>query len=107
MENLEDIDNMTECQTACQYLTNCTFFVYDSTEKVCKANTNVENRVCDIIHGMAEPNLKTCLDNDKLPWARTSGILSTQCILYTYIYGIIMKHYIDKQTFLLQSIVEV
>ena len=93
MENLEDIDNMSECQTACQYLTNCTFFVYDSTEKVCKANTNVENRVCDIIHGMAEPNLQTCLDNDKLPWARTSGILSTQ-----YIYDInsadsdIIKH---------------
>ena len=91
MENLEDIDNMAECQTACQYLTNCTFFVYDSTEKVCKANTNVENRVCDIIHGMAEPNLQTCLDNDKLPWARTSGILSTQCILYIYIYVIIQQ----------------
>ena len=72
MDNLEDIQDMSECQTACEYLTNCTFFVYDSTESVCKVNTDIENRVCDIIHGTADPTLESCETADKLPWNRVS-----------------------------------
>ena len=68
MENLEDIQSLNECQLACQYLMKCTFFVYDSTEKNCKLTADIEERICDIIHGMADPPLQNCLD--KLPWAK-------------------------------------
>jgi hypothetical protein len=41
LDNLEDIQSLSECQKACQYLTNCTYFVYSAPKKVCKVHKTV------------------------------------------------------------------
>ena len=61
---------MTECQGACQIIPDCSFFQFDIEENVCKLHSNViVNRVCDIVHGTAEPNFQTCFDNGEIAWA--------------------------------------
>jgi len=69
LDNLEAIEKIEDCQLACQYLTNCTFFIYDSPSKICKLNTDPFNkRICDIVHGSKEPSLQQCLDDGEIPW---------------------------------------
>ena len=69
LDNLEAIQSTEHCQQACEYLTNCTFFLYDQPSKTCKVNANsFENRVCDIIHGPNEPSFQECLDDAMIPW---------------------------------------
>ena len=70
LENLEDIETLSECQEACEYVNNCSYFVYDSPTKICKLNTMASNRpVCDIIHGTPEPDFNTCVNDGQLDWA--------------------------------------
>ena len=67
---MESIQTLEDCQTACSYLTNCTFFFYDKDAKICKVNTSsIENRVCDMVHGTKQPALKDCLDAGKVQWS--------------------------------------
>jgi len=70
LENLEDIETLSECQLACQYINNCSYFVYDAPTKICKLNTIASSRpICDIIHGTPEPNFNTCVNDGHLDWA--------------------------------------
>jgi len=70
LENLEDIETLSECQLACEYINNCSYFVYDRPTKICKLNTMASNRpVCDIIHGTPEPDFNTCVNDGQLDWA--------------------------------------
>jgi len=69
LDNLEQIQSIQDCQTACEYLTNCTFFIYDTPSKICKLNTNpLDTRTCDIVHGNKEPSLQGCMDDGKIQW---------------------------------------
>jgi len=69
LDNLDDIETVAECQSACQYIQGCNYFMYDQPSKTCKLNTNVtSSRVCDILHGTPEPDLQTCIDDGKLDW---------------------------------------
>ena len=69
LDNLDDIETVAECQSACQYIQGCNYFMYDQPSKTCKLNTNVtSSRTCDIVHGTAEPDLQTCIDDGKLEW---------------------------------------
>jgi len=69
LDNLDDIETVAECQSACQYIQGCNYFMYDQPSKTCKLNTNVtSSRVCDILHGTPEPDLQTCIDDGKLEW---------------------------------------
>jgi len=73
LDNLDDIETVAECQSACQYIQGCNYFMYDQPSKTCKLNTNVTtSRTCDIVHGTPEPNLQTCIDDGKLDWASES-----------------------------------
>jgi len=72
LENLEEIDSLSECQLACQYINNCSYFVYDSPSKICKLNTQLSQKTCDIIHGTPQPDLNTCLSGGKIDWASNS-----------------------------------
>jgi len=74
LDNLENIQTIGDCQTACSYLTNCTFFVYDKPSEICKVNTaSIENRVCDIVHGTKVPSLQGCIDAGKIQWSNTGN----------------------------------
>jgi len=69
IQNVEHIETLSECQDACKFTYNCTYFQFNKQEKSCKLNTDLaSNRVCDIIHGTPEPNFQTCLDNGKVQW---------------------------------------
>ena len=58
---------------ACEYISNCSYFVYDKIEKVCKLNTDVSTSIiCDMIHGTPEPDFQQCIDAGKLVWASGS-----------------------------------
>jgi len=72
LENLEEIDSLSECQLACQYINNCSYFVYDSPSKICKLNTQLSQKTCDIIHGTPQPDLNTCISGGKIDWASIS-----------------------------------
>ena len=73
LDNLDDIETVAECQSACQYIQGCNYFMYDQPSKTCKLNTNVTtSRTCDIVHGTPEPSLQTCIDDGKLDWASES-----------------------------------
>jgi len=70
LENLEDIETLSECQLACQYINNCSYFVHDAPTKICKLNTIASSRpICDIIHGTPEPDFNTCVNDGNLDWA--------------------------------------
>jgi len=73
LDNLDDIETVAECQSACQYIQGCNYFMYDQPSKTCKLNTNVtSSRTCDIVHGTPEPSLQTCIDDGKLDWTSES-----------------------------------
>jgi len=93
LENLEDIATLSECQLACEYINNCSYFVYDSPTKICKLNTMASNRpVCDIIHGTPEPDFNTCVNDGQLDWAsnetntQSGQSTSKECSSYTKIH---------------------
>jgi len=70
LENLEDIETLSECQLACQYINNCSYFVYDAPTKICKLNTIASSRpICDIVHGTPEPDFNSCVNDGNLDWA--------------------------------------
>ena len=74
LENLEQIGSLSECQLACQYITNCSYFVYDKPTKICRLNTLKSNRpICDIIHGTPEPDFNTCVNDGHLIWASSEN----------------------------------
>ena len=74
IEHLEDIENMTVCQIACQNVPRCNFFTFLKDKQVCKLQfANFNSRVCDIVHGTASPNFQSCLDSNKIPWANIIG----------------------------------
>ena len=61
---------LSDCQQACEYIDNCTYFQFDKNEKICKLHSDqVATRVCDIVHGTQEPDFQTCLDMGSLRWA--------------------------------------
>ena len=65
---------MTHCQTACQIHEDCNFFTFLKDEHVCKLHAlDFTNRVCDIIHGLPTRTFQSCLDENKIPWANSSG----------------------------------
>jgi len=78
LENLEEIDSLFDCQLACQYINNCSYFVYDSPSKICKLNTQLSQKTCDIIHGTPQPNLNTCISSGKIDWASNSTSTPTE-----------------------------
>ena len=74
LENLEDIETLSECQEACEYISNCSYFVYDNPNKICKLNTmESSRRICDIIHGTPEPDFNACVNDGHLDWASTDN----------------------------------
>ena len=45
--------------------------MFDKEEMVCKLHKEaVSTRVCDLIHGTAQPNLQTCVDEGVLQWTQ-------------------------------------
>jgi len=71
LENLENIGSLSDCQLGCQYIGNCTYFVYDNPTNTCKLNTLATNKpVCDIIHGTPEPAFNSCIND--LDWASSA-----------------------------------
>ena len=74
LANLEDIDNITYCQVACQNIEGCNFFTHLKDQKVCKLQVaNFNSRVCDSVHGTANPSFQSCIESNKIPWAIVSG----------------------------------
>ena len=72
--HLEQIENQTYCQLACQNIPNCNFFTFFKDENVCKLQeANFNTRVCDIVHGTPSPSFQSCLDANKISWANVSG----------------------------------
>ena len=54
---------------ACQLINDCTYFLFDKEEMVCKLHKEAAStRVCDLIHGTAQPNLQACIDEGALQW---------------------------------------
>ena len=75
LENLVDIQTLSDCQTACIYVSHCTFFIFDKEYQVCKLHSgNFEDRICDLVHGPSIPNYKYCQDNDKILWLKSVRI---------------------------------
>jgi len=85
LENLDDIDSLSECQLACEYVSNCSYFLYDNPTKTCKLYTDESSqRICDIIHGTPEPNFNTCIEEGYIPWA-SHATVSTEQSTATYL----------------------
>ena len=63
---------------ACQYVNNCSYFLYDRPSKTCKLETKLSQKLCDIIHGTPEPDLNTCLSGGIIPWASNSSSTPTE-----------------------------
>ena len=74
IRHLEDIENTTDCQLACQNTPNCSFFTFLQDQKDCKLQVDsFGTRVCDIVHGTPSPSFQECLLANKIPWANGSG----------------------------------
>jgi len=81
LENLDDIDSLSECQLACEYVSNCSYFLYDNPTKTCKLYTDESSkRICDIIHGTPEPDFNTCIEEGYVPWASQAAVTTGQSI---------------------------
>jgi len=79
LENLDDIDSLSECQLACEYVSNCSYFLYDNPSKTCKLYTEESiQRTCDIIHGTPEPDINTCIEQGKISWAAQATVTTGQ-----------------------------
>jgi len=79
LENLDDIDSLSECQLACEYVSNCSYFLYDNPSKTCKLYTEESiQRTCDIIHGTPEPDINTCIEQGKISWAAQVTVTTGQ-----------------------------
>jgi len=79
LENLDDIDSLSECQLACEYVSNCSYFLYDNPSKTCKLYTEESiQRTCDIIHGTPEPDINTCIEEGKISWAAQATVTTGQ-----------------------------
>ena len=75
---------------ACKFIDDCTYFLYDKNENVCKLHSDVvSGRICDIVHGTPEPSFQACVDNGTIPWGQSEG---KSCnIIINYIGIIFMK----------------
>ena len=74
MDQLEEIDSLKDCQSACEYTINCSYFKYDVHEKICSLNTGYGRiRNCDITIGAQSPDFQTCADDGKIEWATNNG----------------------------------
>ena len=76
---MDDIDSLSECQLACEYVSNCSYFLYDNPSKTCKLYTEESiQRTCDIIHGTPEPDINTCIEQGKISWAAQATVTTGQ-----------------------------
>ena len=73
LDNLEHSQTISNCQKACQVNPLCNFFTFMKSEEVCVLHqVDLSRRACDLIHGPPSPGIQACLDEDKIPWARSS-----------------------------------
>ena len=64
---------------ACEYVSNCNYFLYDNPTKTCKLYTNeTSSRICDIIHGTPDPDFNTCIEEGIIPWASQATVTTGQ-----------------------------
>ena len=76
---MDDIDSLSECQLACEYVSNCSYFLYDNPTKTCKLYTEESTkRICDIVHGTPEPDFNTCIERGNIPWASQTAVTTGQ-----------------------------
>ena len=74
LDNLEESNDIDSCQLACQMSNDCNFFTFSKEEEVCILHlVELDNRICDIIHGPPVPSIQSCLDAGKIPWAKSSS----------------------------------
>ena len=74
LDNLEHSKNIESCQWACQINPACNYFTFSKDKNVCILHRmDVRHRVCDIIHGPPVPSLQSCLNDNAIPWASSSG----------------------------------
>ena len=74
LDNLEHSNNIESCQWACQINPACNYFTFSKDKNVCILHRmDVRHRVCDIIHGPPVPSLQSCLNDNAIPWASSSG----------------------------------
>ena len=74
LDNLEHSRNIESCQWACQINPMCNYFTFSKDKNVCILHRmDVRHRVCDIIHGPPVPSLQSCLNDNAIPWAPSSG----------------------------------
>lgn len=59
MEHLDNIKSPTDCQTACDHLQKCEYFVYDYDTKDCELLDSTQ-RKCDQMRGPPEPSYEEC-----------------------------------------------
>ena len=62
MEHLDNIQGPQDCQSACDHLDRCRYFVYDYDTKDCEL-LDSDQRNCDQIRGPPEPIYEECQDN--------------------------------------------
>ena len=69
VEQLEEIMSLGDCQSACGYTNNCSYFLYDVQKRICSlSSVNGNMRNCDITIGTPSPDFQTCLNNGKIEW---------------------------------------
>ena len=74
LDNLEHSRNIESCQWACQINPMCNYFTFSKDKNVCILHRmDVRHRKCDIIHGPPVPSLQSCLNDNAIPWASSSG----------------------------------
>ena len=74
LDNLEHSRDIESCQWACQINPMCNYFTFSKDKNVCILHRmDVRHRKCDIIHGPPVPSLQSCLNDNAIPWASSSG----------------------------------
>lgn len=76
--------SLGDCQSACGYTNNCSYFLYDVQEQICSLSSiNGNMRNCDITIGTPDPDFQTCLNNGKIEWISGMNILFLSIISNT------------------------
>ena len=73
LEHLENIETPAHCQTACNHMPRCNYFLYDHDKDDCEL-VDSDVRHCDVMVGPPEPSIEYC-DKDH---STTSKITTTQ-----------------------------
>ena len=65
LEHLDNCSSSEVCQSACQMLDRCQYFIYRKSLKDCELLA-APRRICDTIRGPRFPDFEQCVKNDSI-----------------------------------------